>query len=80
MARRTTSQLTADLEQAHAAYERLAAERDALKAQLAALPTPKSARPAYVPPPPTPEQLAYRAKLAAAKAAAIAGGRTVLVQ
>lgn len=76
----TKSQLVDQLEAAHAAYERVATERDSLKAQLAAAPAPKAAKPAYVPPAPTEAQLAYRAKLAAAKAAAIAGGRSVVVQ
>lgn len=75
----TKSQLIDQLEAAHAAYERVATERDSLKAQLAAAPAPKAAKPAYTPPAPTEAQLAYRAKLAAAKAAAIAGGRAVLV-
>lgn len=76
----TKSQLIDQLTAAHAAYERIATERDSLKAQLAALPASKPARPAYIPPAPTEAQLAFRAKLAEAKAAAIAGGRTVLVQ
>ena len=76
----TKSQLIDQLIAAHAAYERVATERDSLKAQLAALPAPKPARPAYTPPAPTEAQLAYRAKLAAAKAAAIACGHSVVVQ
>ena len=76
----TKSQLIDQLIAAHAAYERVATERDSLKAQLAALPAPKPARPAYTPPAPTEAQLAYRAQLAAAKAAAIACGHSVVVQ
>lgn len=75
----TKSQLIDQLIAAHAAYERVATERDSLKAQLAAAPAPKAAKPAYTPPAPTAEQLAYRAKLAAAKAAAIACGHSVVV-
>ena len=76
----TKSQLIDQLIAAHAAYERVATERDSLKAQLAAAPAPKAAKPAYTPPAPTEAQLAYRAKLAAAKAAAIACGHSVVVQ
>lgn len=75
----TKSQLIDQLTAAHAAYERIATERDSLKAQLAALPAPKPARPAYVPPAPTEAQLAYRASMAAAKALAISTGRSVCV-
>lgn len=79
MARLSIAQLTTQLEQAHRAYEALAAERDSLKAQLAARPT-KPTRPAYVPPPATPEQLAFRAKLAAAREQAMRTGQSVRVQ
>ena len=56
---------------------------DYVETQLASLRAQRSApaRPAYVRPAPvvTPEQLAFRARCAAAKAAAIAGGRAVAV-
>ena len=40
---------------------------------------PSAVKPAYVPPAPTADQIAYRERMAAAKAAAMATGKAVLV-
>jgi len=85
MSRRTVAQLTADLEASHVAYQRLAAEKETLQGEVARLSAALAERgarksSAYQPRPPSPEQLAFRAKLAAAKAEAIASGRSVRVE
>lgn len=54
----------------------MTAERDAYKALV---PAPRPSRPVYVPPAPTEAQIAFRAKLAAAREQAMRTGQTVLV-
>lgn len=66
----TIDQLTIQLVEANAEIERLK--------RLA--PTLKAAKPAYVPRPVDPEVLARRAAMAAAREAAMSGGRAVRVQ
>lgn len=74
MARITNAQLVAQLEAAHVAYEALAAKYEALKAERA-VPT----RSVYQPRGATPEVLARRAAMAAARDLAIRTGRCVSV-
>lgn len=70
----TKAQLVDQLTAAHAAYERLSAERDALKAQLDAIHHEMVApRPSA----PRPSGLDRRAAMAAAKAEAMRTGRVV---
>lgn len=65
-----------ELEAARLRIATLEGDVAALKGQIAKLPAPK---PAYVPRQPTPEQLAYRAALAAAREQAMRSGQSVKV-
>lgn len=72
MARITVAQLTAQLEASHVAYERLATEHAALKAELAAR-TTQRVRPTPV------VNSAYREACAKARALAMSTGKCVSV-
>ena len=76
MARITIKQLSFELETARVECERL---RTLVAHYESNRTAPKAAKPAYVPPAPTPEQLARREAMAAAKALAMATGRPTLV-
>lgn len=77
MTKLTKAQLVDQLEVLRAQYERLAVERDSLRAECEALREAKPVQRTWPVAPSSIEQ--RRAAMAAAKAAAMAGGKTVRV-